>query len=86
MDIPDSLIEDALEVALGEGRALKILMGLDLLGAEQGLVVGHRLHALLAQGVEGCGVFPKVELRSDEDDRNVGRMMIDLRVPLKSRH
>lgn len=30
-DLPDSFIEDALEVALGESRAFKVLLGLDLL-------------------------------------------------------
>ena len=82
-NIPDGLVEDALEVALGEGRALEVLVGLDLLGAEQGLVVGHGLHALLAQGVERVRVFAEIELRSDEDDGDVGRVVVDLGVPLQ---
>lgn len=81
-DAPDGLVEDALEVALGQGRALEVLVGLDLLRAEQGLVVRHGLHALLAQGVHGRRVFPEVELGSDEDDGDVGRVMVDLGVPL----
>lgn len=58
-------------------------MRLDILRAEKGLVVRHGLHALLAQGVQGRGVFPEVELGSDEDDGDVGRVMVDLGVPLE---
>lgn len=84
-DAPNGLVKHALEVALGQGRALEVLVGLDLLRAEQGLVVRHGLHALLAQGVQGRRVFPKVELGSDEDDGDVGRVMVDLGVPLGER-
>lgn len=83
MHIPDGLIKHALEVSLGQGRALQVLVGLDLLGAEKGLVVGDRFHALLAQGLEGCGIFPEVELRSNEDDGDVGCVVVDFRVPLQ---
>lgn len=84
-NVPDGLVKDALKVALGEGGALEVLMGLDLLGAEEGLVVRHGIHALLAQGVERCGVFAEVELRPDEDDGDVGRVVVDLGVPLQGR-
>lgn len=83
MHIPDGLVEHTLEVALGQGGALQVLVGLDLLGAEKGLVVRHGIHALLAQGFESRGVFPEIELRSDEDDGDVGRVVIDLGVPLQ---
>ena len=82
---PNGLVKHALEVALGQGRALEVLVRLDILRAEKGLVVRHGLHALLAQGVQGRRVFPEVELGSDEDDGDVGRVMIDLGVPLGKR-
>jgi len=59
-------------------------MGSDLLGAHQSLVVRHRLHSLLPERLEGSGVFPQIQLGADEDDGNIGRMVIDLRVPLAS--
>lgn len=36
---PDSLVKDALEVSLGQSRTLEVLVGLDLLGASQRLLV-----------------------------------------------
>lgn len=57
-------------------------MRLDLLGANQSLIVGNRLHALLAEGLEGVGVLSQVQLGADEDDGNVWRMVVDLGVPL----
>ena len=84
MHIPDGLVEHALEVALGQGGALQVLVGLDLLGTEKGLVVRYGVHAFLAQRFERRGVFPEIELRSDEDDGDVGRVVIDLGVPLVS--
>lgn len=38
-DLPDGLVKDALEVSLGQGGTLEILVGLDLLGAGQRLLV-----------------------------------------------
>lgn len=82
-DLPDSLVENALKVPLSQSRALKVLVGLDFLGASQRLFVRHGLHALLAQRLEGSGVFSKIELGSDQDDGDIRRMMVDLGVPLE---
>lgn len=81
-DVPDGLVEYALEVSLRQRRALKILVGLDLLGTEQSLVVGHGIHALGPESVQSGGVFSEIELGAYEDDGDVGRMVVDLRVPL----
>ncbi len=54
----------------------------DLLGAEQGLVVRHGLHPLLPQRLEGARVLPQIQLGADEDDGDIGGMMVDLGVPL----
>lgn len=78
----DGLVEDALQVALGERRALQVLVRLDLPGAYQGLLVGHGLHSLLPQGLESRGVFSQIELGADEDNGDVGRVVVNLGVPL----
>ena len=57
-------------------------MGSDLLGAGQRLVVGNGFHPLLAEGLDGSGVFPQVELGADQDDGDVRRVMVDLGKPL----
>lgn len=62
---PDSLVEDALEIPLRQGRALEVLVCLDLLCAHESLVVRDSLHALLAEGVERGGILSQIELRAD---------------------
>lgn len=54
----------------------------NLLCADKRLVVRNRFHPLGAKTLKGGGVFAKIELGSDEDDGNVGRVMVDLWVPL----
>ena len=80
--LPDSLVKDALEVPLRQGRALEVLVRLNLLGAHERLVVRDGLHPLLAQRLERVGVLPEVELGADEDDGDVGCVVVDLGVPL----
>jgi hypothetical protein len=46
--LPDSLIEDALQVALSKSGTLEVLVRLDLPGTRESLLVRHGLHALLA--------------------------------------
>jgi hypothetical protein len=83
VNIPDSFIKNALKVSLSQSRTLEVLVGLDLLGASQRLLIWYRLHALLSERFEGGCVLSKIELGSDKNDGNVGRMMVDLGVPLK---
>lgn len=54
----------------------------DILRGSEGLIVGDRLHSLLAETLDGVGIFPQIELRADQDDRNVRGVMADFRVPL----
>jgi len=82
-NLPNGLVKHALEVALCQGRALEVFVGLDFLRTEQGLVVGYRFHALLAKGIERGGVFSEVELGTNKDDGDIRGMMIDLGIPLK---
>ncbi|ELK36928.1 hypothetical protein MDA_GLEAN10007985 [Myotis davidii] len=56
---------------LSQGRAL-IGGGLDLLGAQLGRLLGHRLLLALVQLDEDLDVFPEVRLRAHEDDGGFG--------------
>lgn len=79
---PYRLVKDALEVALGECRALEVLVGANFAGADQSLLVRHGLHALLAQRLERGSIFAQVELGADEDDGDVGGVVVNLGKPL----
>lgn len=78
----DGLVKDALEVSLRESRALEVLVSLNFLGTNEGLLIRYGLHALLSQRVEGGNVVAEIELGADEDDGNVGGVMVDFGVPL----
>lgn len=80
--IPDGLVENTFQVPLGQSRALKVLVSLDILGALQRLVVRYGLHPLLSETLERLGVFSQIELSANEYDRDVGRMVVDLWEPL----
>lgn len=80
--LPDGLVKDALEVALGESRALEVLLGLDLLCDCEGLLVGDWLHLLGPESVCGGLVLSEVELGTNQDDGYVWRVMFDLGIPL----
>ncbi len=81
-DAPDGLVKDALQVALCEGRALEVLLRLDLLGDHDGLLVLNGRHLLLAQRLLGALVISQIELGADEDDGHARRVVVDLGVPL----
>lgn len=82
--VPNSLVKDALQVALGQSGTLKVFVRLDLLSTGEGLLVRHGLHALLAERVKSGGVLTKIELGADEDDGDIRSMVIDLGIPLES--
>jgi len=52
------------------------------MGRASHLCVGDRLQLALTQAGEGGGILAQVQLGADEDDRSVGAVMGDLRVPL----
>ena len=79
---PDGLVEDTLEVALCEGRALHVLDCLDLLGNADGLLILNGCHLLLSQALLGALVVAKIELGSDQDDGNSRCVVLNLGVPL----
>lgn len=80
--LPDSLVKDALQVALGQGRAFEVLMCADLLGDGQGLFVRDGLHLSGAQGFGCCAVVAQVELGADQDNGDAGCMVFDFWEPL----
>lgn len=82
LNIPNRLIKNTLQVPLGQRRALKVLVRLDVLSTSKRLVVGYWFHALLAEGLEGCWVVAEIEFGADEDDGNVWGVVLDLREPL----
>lgn len=79
---PNSLIEDALEVSLGQGRALEVLVRANLLGANKRLIERDGLHALRSQALKSDGVFSQIQLGANKDDWDVGRVVVDLGEPL----
>ena len=79
---PDGLVEDALQVALCERRALEVLLRLDLLGDHDGLLVLDGRHLLLTERLLGALVIAEIELCADEDNGYTGRVVVNLRVPL----
>lgn len=81
-NVPNSLIEHALEVSLSKSRAFQVLVCPDLFRNDQGLVIRNWLHALLSQAIKCSGILSQVELRANEDDGNGWSMVIDLGEPL----
>lgn len=77
-DARQSLVEDVLETLAGEGRALEVLEGTELLDHVVGLLVGDGRLAVLAEGLEGRLVVAEISLGADEDDGDVGAMVLDL--------
>jgi len=82
-DSTDSLIKDDLETLLGEGRALEVLVGVDLTGLLLTLLDrdGAAL-VLLAQLLLGVVIVTEIELCADKDDGDLGTVVAHLGVPL----
>ena len=81
--IPDSFIEHTLQVALCEGRTFEVLVRTDLLGHGQGLLVRYGFHLSCAKAICGRSIVSQVQFGTDEDDRDIGGMMFDFRIPLR---
>lgn len=81
--IPDGLVKDALQVSLGEGRALHVLDRLNLLGNCDCLLVLYRCHLLLSEALLGAFIIPQVQFGSDKDDGYSWCVMLNLGEPLQ---
>lgn len=80
--MPNGLVEDALEIPLSEGRALEVLLRLDLLGDLDGLLILDGGHLLLPQTLLGGLVIAEIQLGADQDDGDARGVVLDLGVPL----
>lgn len=80
--IPDGFVENLFQLPLGQSRALDELDSPDFAGDPERVLGIHGLHSLLSETIEGCLVFSQIELSTDEYDRDVRRMVVDLWVPL----
>jgi hypothetical protein len=81
--IPNSLVKNALQVSLGQSRALEVLLRLDIRSNLQGLLVCDGRHLLGAERFDGCGVLAQIELGANQDDGDAGGMVFNLGVPLE---
>ncbi len=79
---PDCLVEDALEVALGQRRAFQVLLRLDFFGHHHGLLILNRRHLLLPETLTCRFVIPEIKLRADKDNRNAWGMVFNFGIPL----
>ena len=82
MVIPNGFVKDGLQASLSERGTFDVFDGPDILSNLVGPFPIDGLHSLDLQGFPGVGVFSKIKLRADQDDRNVGRMMFNLGIPL----
>ena len=81
-DGADALIEALLQALLGEGRALDEFVCVDFLGEGHTLLIRDGSEAVLSEALEHLFVLAQIDLGGSENDRSVGAMMMDLRVPL----
>ena len=81
--VPDRFVEHALQVALRQCGALKVLMCADLLGYAQRLLVRDGLHLSGPEGVDGGAVVAEVQLGADQDDGDAGGVVFDFGEPLQ---
>lgn len=78
----DGFVEYALQIALCESRALEVLVCSNLLGHGECLFIRDGFHLSCTKGLRGRLVVSQIQLGADEDDGNVGCMVLDLRIPL----
>lgn len=78
----DSLVKDLLETLLGEGRALHVVVGVDLLGERTSLLGSDGGLVLLLETIDGVLVLTKIELGADEHELGVGAVVRHLSPPL----
>ena len=80
--VPNSFVENTLQVSLCEGRTFQILVCSDFLGHAQSLFVGDGLHFARSQCFGGGAVISEIKLGTDKDDGDVRGVMFDLGEPL----
>ena len=81
-DIPYRLVEDSLQTSLCESRTLDVFDGPNLLFDLICSLERDGLHLLLSQALLRHRIISKIELCTDENNGDIGRMVFDLGVPL----
>lgn len=79
------LVEDILEAITGQGGALEVLQGIDLLRLLGALLGVDGLLALLLQLLKGLLIGAKIDLGTDEDNGNLGAVVLELEISLELR-
>ena len=77
----EGLVEDCFEPLAGEGGALEVLEGADLVGHGLALLLGDGRLVLAGEVVDGLLVLSEIDLGADEDDGGVGAVVLDFAVP-----
>ncbi len=83
LNLPDRLIEHTFKVPLCECRTFQVLVRPDLFRHLERLLIRHRLHPLLSERIHCRSVFSQVQLRADQNDRDIGRVVLYFREPLR---
>jgi hypothetical protein len=76
------LVKYILQLVLGQGAALDVADGAELLGHLLTVLLPHGAHLLLAQLLPHAGVVPQIRLRAHDQARHAGAVVMHLREPL----
>ena len=79
----DGLVEDVLQSFLRESAALHVAHGVDLLLSLARRLLRHHAQTLGRQLSLHALVVTKIALGADQDDRDAGSVVLDLRPPLR---
>jgi len=80
-DAGQGLVENVLESLSSKGRAFEVLECAKLLDHVVGLFVRNGGLAILAEGLERRLVVTKIGLSTNQDDWDIGAMVLDLNIP-----
>lgn len=77
----EGFVENGLESNSGQRRAFEVFEGSQFLDHTLGLSCCDGFLFLLGEFFQGCLVFSKIDLCSDQDYRDVGAMVFNLNIP-----
>ena len=75
------LVENILELVLGQGRTLDIFNRSQLLGHAISIFFANGLHLLTGKLFANGGVVAKIGLRTDDEARDTGAVVVNLGEP-----
>lgn len=76
------LVEHVLQLVLGEGAALDVLDGAEVLGHALAVLFPHRLHLLFGELIAHARVLAKVDLGAHDEAGDARAVVVDLGKPL----